>query len=69
MLSKALLFGLLTTTATAFPAPEANAEVAPRDLADGEMEFFSRDTILEARDLDLANAHGVNTTESTFYRL
>jgi hypothetical protein len=30
------------------------------------VEFFKRDQVLDARDLELAESHGVNLTESKF---
>ncbi|KAF4998052.1 hypothetical protein FDECE_11904 [Fusarium decemcellulare] len=55
MLIKTLLPSLLATLAAALPAPDLSAE--------GEMELFRRDAVLNARDLELAEIHGVNLTQ------
>lgn len=66
MLMKLLLPGLMTITAvTAFPSSKTNADGdLVLDMAHGELEVFKRDSILTARDLELAELHGVNMTES-----
>lgn len=66
MLAKLLLPGLLTTAAvTALPSPDTSADGdLVIDEAHGELEIFKRDSILTARDLELADLHGVNLTES-----
>lgn len=66
MRATVLLSGLLTAIATtAFPSADARA-VSDRALDDahGEIELFKRDAILTARDVELADLHGVNLTES-----
>lgn len=64
MLPKALLTGLLlTATVMAIPTPEASTVTGLNDVH-GEMEIFKRNSILNARDLELAEIHGVNLTES-----
>ncbi|KAJ3535790.1 hypothetical protein NM208_g6988 [Fusarium decemcellulare] len=54
MLIKTLLPSLLAALVAALPAPDLSAE--------GEMELFKRDGVLNARDLELAEIHGVNLT-------
>lgn len=62
-----MLFNLLlpslfaAVTVVAAPAPDTDVVL---DEAHGEMIKFKRDTILETRDLELAEMHGVNLTES-----
>lgn len=62
MLFKVLLPGLLTTV-VAVPTPEASGDMS---LHHGHEEVikFKRDTILEARDFELAGVHGVDLNES-----
>lgn len=59
MLLKPLLPGLLAAAATVkgFPAPEV-------DDGQGKLEVFKRDAVPDARDLELADMHQVNLTES-----
>lgn len=66
-----LLPSLLTTAVVrAFPSsPELDVDmdVVGDILLDeeyGEFEVFKRDSALDARDLELAEMHGVNLTES-----
>lgn len=54
MLFKYLLPGLLTTTAVAVPVADSDENIM----------HFKRDDVLKSRDLELANIHGVNLTDS-----
>lgn len=58
MLLKTLLPSFLAAaTVKGFPAPDL-------DEALGELQVFKRDAVLDARDLELAELHNVNLTES-----
>ena len=54
MLFKYILPTLLASKAVAIPVADV----------DQDLVLFKRDDILEARDLELADLHGVNMTES-----
>jgi hypothetical protein len=60
MLPQAFFTILLAVSTMAMPAP------VPADFKNGhgELHVFKRDAILEARDFELAELHGVNLTES-----
>lgn len=69
MLSKFVLQGLVlaiaATHANANPVPEADAIPEHFDESAGaEIVRFKRDAILDPRDLELAELHQVNLTES-----
>lgn len=60
---------LAAAVVRAFPSPEQaqNLDVdgdLVLDTVYGEFEVFKRDAVLSARDLELADLHGVNLTES-----
>lgn len=58
MLFKFLLPSLLAAVAVAAPTADAEGHL--------EVVRFKRDAVLEARDLELADAHGIDLTESMF---
>lgn len=69
---KTLLPYFLTAAAGASPLDmglglDANGEII-LDEAHGGFELFKRDAILDTRDLNLAEIHGVNLTESKLYQ-
>lgn len=61
MLFTRALVALLPVVVAALPAPDTAPDL---DVLHGEMQVFKRDSTLQARDVELADQHGVNLTES-----
>lgn len=60
MLFKYIIPSLLATSTVAVP-------VADIEGSKDNLVLFKRDDFLDARDLELADIHGVNVTESTLF--